>query len=398
MESLNDLAWKPAREHKAYLALENGTILTGYSVGAEKNALGLVIFNTSAFAYEEILSDPSSAGQIVCFTNPELGNAGMNPEDMQSSRLHAAGLLALNLNRPANWRATESLRDALVRHGVPALAGIDTRELTALIRDHGAMKAYLSVDGAMPMNDAVEKAKNWSGLAGHDYAAEATCKQAHPWDAGNSLTAIFPRRDEILPPADYLVVAYDFGVKTDFLRSLRRNGMAVTVVPAQTPAAEVLAMKPDGIFLSNGPGDPNALPYAVENVRTLLGKTPILGVGLGHELLALSVKGETYQLPFGHHGEGHPVKDIVGDRSLATSQNHNFAVWAESIPDRVAEITHLSLNDATVEGMRLRDYPAFSVQFHPDGGAGKAGSDGIFKDFYGLIVDWSRRRNSGRLS
>ncbi len=393
MLSPNDYPWKAARELKSFLALENGVILHGYSVGAEKNVVGLVTFNTAAFAYEEILSDPSSAGLLICFTSPELGNAGMNEEDLQSRRLHAAGVLALNVNQPANWRATESLRDALVRHGVPALAGIDTRELTAIIRDQGSMKAYLCADGHMPMNDAVAAAKQWQGFAGRDLAAETTCQEIHPWDAGNSLTAIFPHRDEILPPADYLVVAYDFGVKTDFLRNLRRNGMAVTVVPAHTPAAEVLALRPDGVFLSNGPGDANALPYAVENVRVLLGKTPLLGVGLGHELLALAVRGETYQLPFGHHGDGHPVKDIALNRTLITSQNHNYAVWAESIPDRVAEITHLSLNDSTVEGMRLREFPAFSVQFYPDAGAGGVVSDGIFKDFYGMIVDWSRRKN-----
>ncbi len=397
MKSANDYPWKAAREHKAYLALENGTVLSGYSVGAEKDVLGEVIFNTAAFAYEEVLSDPASAGQIVCFTNPELGNAGMNPEDMQGGRLHAAGLLALNLNEPSNWRATESLREALVRHGVPALAGIDTRELVSIIRDHGSMKAYLSADGAMPVHDAVKAAQGWRGWTGRDYAAEVTCERIHPWDAGNSLAAIFPHRDEILPPADYLVALYDFGVRTDLLRSLRRNGMAVTVVPAQTPAAEVLAMKPDGVFLSNGPGDANALPYAVANVRALSGKTPILGVGLGHEILALSVGGETYKLPFGHHGEGHPVKDLAGGRSLVTSQNHNYAVRAESLPDRVATVTHLSLNDSTVEGLRLREVPAFSVQFYPDAGAGSAVSDGVFKDFYGMIVDWGRRRNSGRL-
>ena len=377
--------WKAAREKKAYLALEDGTVLRGYSVGAERDLAGEAVFNTGMTGYQEILSDPSYTGQLVCLTAPEIGNYGVNAEDMESTRFCASALLCHRVSRPSNWRADESLTEALRRRDTPALAGIDTRALTTVLRDRGAMKAFLCASGSVPEEEGVRRAREWEGLVGQDYVSRVTCDKAYRWDADNSQSTAFPHADAILPPADYWVVAYDFGVKWNILRELRRHGMAVTVVPARTSAAEVLAMEPDGVFLSNGPADPAAVGYAAEAIRELLGRVPLMGICLGHQLLGMALGGETYKLPFGHHGCNHPVKDLVRDRTLITSQNHNYAVRADSLPASKAEVTQISLNDGSVEALRARDVPAFSVQYHPEAAPGPHDAENVFRQFNELI-------------
>lgn len=390
MKSSTSYDWAAQCEKKAFLALESGEIFHGYSIGAPVDALGEIIFNTGMTGYQEVLSDPSCAGQFVCMTAPEIGACGVNPEDMESGNYFASGLLVHRISHASNWRARQDLTEALVQQDIPAIAGVDTRSLTSLIRDRGAMKSFLSVTGAVSEKEAVEKARQWEGLAGQDYVSKVTCAKTFRWDADNSLTATFPHADTILPPADYRVVAYDFGVKWNLLRGLRRAGMSITVVPAHTKAEEVLGMKPDGVFLSNGPADPAAVGYAVETIRELLGRVPVLGVSLGHQLLGLALGGRTYKLPFGHHGSSHPVKDLIRDRTLITAQNHNFAVDVDSIPESAAEITHVNLNDGSIEGVRARNYPALSVQFHPDTPPGRRDAENIFGHFYQLIRDTTR--------
>lgn len=390
MKSSESYNWAAQREQKAFLALENGAIFHGYSIGAPVDGPGEVVFNTCMTGYQEIATNPSYAGQFICMTTPEIGAYGVNAEDMESARVFSSGLILHRISQASNWRSQQELPEALVQQGVPALAGVDTRALTALIRDKGTMKAFLSVTGTVPESAAVEKARQWQGLSGQDYVSKVTCEKTYRWDADNRLTATFPFADEILPPADYSVVAYDFGIRWNTLRGLRRAGLLVTVVPASTSADEVLAMKPDGVFLSNGPGDPAAVGYASDTVRELLGKIPLFGVCLGHQLLGIALGGKTNKLPFGHHGCNHPVKDLVRDCTLITAQDHNYVIEAGSIPESAAEITHINLNDETVEGLRARNYPAFSVQFHPEASSGIRDAENIFNRFYQLIRDTTR--------
>ncbi len=379
--------WRAAREAKAYLALEDGSVFRGHSVGSERDLVGETVFNTGMTGYQEILSDPSYAGQFVCLTAPEIGNYGANPEDMESRCFFASALIAHKVNPPSNWRARESLRDALRRLGTPALAGVDTRTLAALLRDKGAMKSFLCASGAVPVEEGIARARAWEGLTGKDYVSRVTVDRPYRWDGDGSQAAQYPHADEAQPPARFRVAAYDFGLKWNILRCLRRAGLEPTVVPARTTAEEVLALAPDGVFLSNGPADPAAVGYAAEAIRGLLGRVPLLGICLGHQLLGIALGGETYKLRFGHHGCNHPVKDLAGNRTLVTSQNHNYALRAESIPASRAEITHLSLNDGSVEGLRCRDYPAFSVQYHPEAAPGPNDAVEVFRAFRGLIED-----------
>ena len=385
MKPATSYNWKQQRDQKAFLALEDGSVFHGHSIGADVDVPGEAVFNTGMTGYQEILSDPSYTGQFVCLTAPEIGNYGANAADMEADRFYASGLLVHHVSAPSNWRSQEDIRESLKRLGTPALAGIDTRALTTALRDKGAMKSFLCASGTLTPEEAVAKARAWEGIDGQDYARRVTCREPYRWDADNRLTVTFPHRDEILPPADHWVVAYDYGVKWNILRCLRRAGLAVTVVPADTPAAEVLAMKPDGVFLSNGPGDPEAVGYAIESIRELLGKLPLMGICLGHQLLGLALGAKIYKLPFGHHGCNHPVKDVRRNRTLVTSQNHNYAVRADTLPDSKAEVTHFSLNDASVEGLRCRDYPAFSIQFHPEAAPGPHDAGDIFHEFTRLI-------------
>ncbi len=376
--------WKEQRERKAFLALADGTVLRGWSAGAPVDAVGETVFNTGMSGYQEVLSDPSYAGQFVAMTCTEIGNTGVNQADRESDRFHAAGFLVHELREPSSWRSEESLRDALVREGVPALAGIDIRALTTLLREKGTQQAFLCASGSVTPEEGVRRARAWVGLDGQDYAARVSCAKPYPWDPDGRLTASFGLTDT-LPPIDLKIVAYDYGIKFNILRGLRRSGMAVTVVPARTPASEVLALKPDGVFLSNGPADPAAVTYAIEAAKSLIGKVPVMGICLGHQILGLAAGGTTFRLKFGHHGCNQPVKDLLTGKVEITSQNHNFSVDPGSLDPAVVEVTHVNLNDQTVEGTRHRREPVFSVQYHPEAGPGPHDAFYLFARFRELI-------------
>ncbi len=378
--------WAARREKRAYLALEDGSIYRGYSVGAEVDKLGEVVFNTGLSGYQEILSDPSYSGQIVTMTYPMIGNYGVNPEDQESARLFANGFVVHELNQPHNWRSSQSLADCLKEQGIPCIAGIDTRALTLKLRSAGTLKSFMCVSGSVSEAEAIERARAWEGLDGQDYASRVTCPEAFAWDPEGKLSSSWGLDADELVKADLKVVAYDFGIKWNILRRLRQQGMDLTVVPAKTTAAEVLAMKPDGVFLSNGPADPAAVTYAVDNIRGLVGKVPLMGICLGHQLLGTALGGTTYRLKFGHHGCNHPVMDLATRKVEITSQNHNFCLDIDSMDSGLVEVTHVNLNDQTVEGIRHRREPAFSVQYHPEAAPGPHDSTYLFRQFRELIV------------
>lgn len=367
--------WKAERERAAFLALADGTVFHGVAFGAAVDQVGEVVFNTGMSGYQEILTDPSYAGQIVTLTAAEVGNYGTNPEDVESRGLFLHGLVVNDLNAASNYRSTQSLDSYLRAAGVPGLYGVETRALTLHLRDNGNQKAYLHVAGdALTEAEAVARARAWEGLDGQDYAAKVTCSAPYEYaPCGENR----PR-----------VVCYDFGVKTNILRSLAAFAR-VTVVPAKTPAAAVLEMKPDGIFLSNGPADPAAVTYAIDNIRELLESNlhaplPIFGICLGHQLLSLACGARTGRLRFGHHGCNHPVKNLATGNVEITSQNHNFAVLPDSVPGCL-EVTHVNLNDGSIEGVRHRTLPAFSVQYHPESCPGPHDSDYLFDQFRKML-------------
>ena len=364
--------WRAERERKAFLALADGTVFHGVAFGALKDRVGEVVFNTGMSGYQEILTDPSYAGQFVTLTTAEVGNYGTNPEDVESRGLFLHGLVVNAYDEPSNYRSTKSLDQYLKDAGVPGIYGVDTRALTIHLRDFGNQRAYLHVEAAeMSESEAVAAAKAWEGLDGQDYAAKVTCDCPYEF-------APRPTRRP-LPH----VVCYDFGVKTNILRNLAEFAR-VTVVPAKTSAAEVLKMKPDGVFLSNGPADPAAVTYAQENIRKLLGQVPLFGICLGHQLLSIACGAKTGRLKFGHHGCNHPVKNLATGAVEITSQNHNFAVLDETVPDCL-EVTHVNLNDNTIEGVRHRTLPAFSVQYHPESAPGPHDSKYLFDEFRKMI-------------
>lgn len=377
-------AWQQQREQAAFLALADGSVFRGYSVGAPCDVLGEVVFNTGMTGYQEILSDPSYNGQIVTMTYPEIGNTGLNAADMESSRLHANGFLIHELNEPRNWRSEESLQDGLVRAGVPALAGLDTRSLTIKLRQAGTLKGFLCSTGAVTPEQGTAQARAWEGLDGQDYVQRVTCAAPYEWDETGELSRSWGIA-ATLPEPDLRIVAYDFGIKWNILRRLREQGMRVRVVPASAPAAEVLALNPDGVFLSNGPADPAAVSYAVTAVQALCGRLPMMGICLGHQLLGLALGGRTQRLKFGHHGCNHPVLDMAAGTVAITSQNHNFTVDPDSLPAASVEVTHMNLNDNTVEGLRHRTEPLFSVQYHPEAAPGPHDAAPLFRRFRELI-------------
>ena len=377
-------------KQKPFIAFADGTVLEARSFGADTNVLGEVIFNTGMTGYQEILTDPSYKGQIVTLTYPEIGNTGFNPEDYESAAIQANGLLVHHYNPPSNYRSRQSLAEALIAAGIPALEAIDTRALTLRLRENGSQKAFLCATGTIPHEEAVARARAWEGLDGQDYASRVTTDRpydvdTHPLACENEWT----RPPLAEPPVP--IVCYDFGVKYNILRELKRAGFSVRVVPARTPAEEVLQLNPQGVFLSNGPADPAAVTYAIDNIKRLLGKVPIFGICLGHQLLGTALGGRTIRLKFGHHGCNHPVIDLATKAVAITSQNHNFCLDAESLDPKTVEVTHLNLNDQTIEGIRALHLPAFSVQYHPEAAPGPHDANYLFAEFRKLI--WKQRKN-----
>jgi carbamoyl-phosphate synthase small subunit len=365
----------------AHLVLADGSVFVGRAIGAEVPegvSTGEVVFNTTLTGYQEVLSDPSYKGQIITFTATQIGNYGVTPSDDESERPHCQGVVVRELaRRPSSWRAAEALEPWLARHGVPGITEIDTRRLTRIIRDKGAMPAAFGTADVATLHAAAASAV---GTDGCDLAGGVSCSAPYQFVPDQRDAGMLPAA---LTQTTKNIVAFDFGMKRTILRQLSALGN-VNVVPAQMTATDVLAMNADGVFLSNGPGDPAAVGYAIDTIRELLGKTPIFGICLGHQLLASALGGTTYKLPFGHHGGNHPVKDLTTDVVEITSQNHNYCVDIASL-DGIAEITHINLNDGTVEGIACRDVPAFSVQYHPEAGPGPHDSRYLFKRFADLI-------------
>lgn len=369
----------------ALLALEDGSVFLGHAVGSLGDTVGEVVFNTAMTGYQEILTDPSYSRQIVTLTYPHIGNTGVNAEDVESTAVHAAGLIVRDVPRRASsWRCTESLPDYLKRHGTVAIAGIDTRRLTRILRDKGALAGCIMAGEQVDAETALAKARAFPGLNGMDLARVVSTTRPYVWNQG---VYDLDRTSFNQPAMRYKVVAYDFGTKLNILRLLAEQGCEVTVVPAQTPAAEVLAMQPDGVFLSNGPGDPAACDYAIDATRAFLdARIPLFGICLGHQLMGLALGGRTLKMKFGHHGANHPVKDHDDGRVLITSQNHGFAVDPATLPSNV-RVTHTSLFDGSLQGFALTDRPAFCFQGHPEASPGPLDMGYLFNRFATLMQE-----------
>jgi carbamoyl-phosphate synthase small subunit len=378
----------------AKLALEDGTVFTGISFGAILEVAGEVCFNTSMTGYQEILTDPSYRGQIVCMTYPEIGNYGVNSEDLESPKPHLAGFIVRQWSRRAsNFRSEERLHEYLQRHGIPGLSGIDTRALVRRLRVGGAMKGVLSQED---LNDRslISKAKASAGLIGRDLVREVVPKQASVWHEKLHKIARINGADYEQPNSaiadPFHVVAMDYGMKWNIARHLAEMGCRVTILPGTASADEILALNPSGVFLSNGPGDPEPLEYAIEAIRGVLGRVPVFGICLGHQLLSLACGAKTFKLKFGHRGANQPVQNLCTGKVEITSQNHGFAVDEKSLPPEL-EITHRNLNDNTIEGLRHRSLPAFCVQYHPEASAGPHDSAYLFRQFRELMVSSSAK-------
>lgn len=369
----------------ALLALEDGSVFHGHAVGATGQTVGEVVFNTAMTGYQEILTDPSYARQLVTLTYPHIGNTGCNAEDAESTAVHAAGLIVRDVPRRAsNWRSSESLPDYLKRHGIVAIAGIDTRRLTRILRDKGALGGCIVAGEAIDADAAIAAARAFPGLNGMDLAKVVSTTKHYEWNEG---VYDLDRTAFNHPEKRFKVVAYDFGVKQNILRLLAEQGCDITVVPAQTPAAEVLAMRPDGVFLSNGPGDPAACDYAIAATRELLdAKLPLFGICLGHQIMGLALGAKTLKMKFGHHGANHPVKDHDDGRVLITSQNHGFAVDPATLPANV-RVTHSSLFDGSLQGFAMTDRPAFCFQGHPEASPGPHDIGYLFDRFAALMQE-----------
>jgi len=372
----------------AILALEDGTYFTGESFGSTRTQEGEICFNTSMTGYQEVLTDPSYRGQIVSMTYPLIGNYGINTLDSESSSPHVRGFVIEELcETPSSWRSEESLSSYLERNNIPGIQGVDTRALTKHLRERGAMRAVLTTEETDPKK-ACARAAAAAGMEGMDYVQEVSTAEAYRWDPGDTLSpewqipnpSLKDPEHGRLPEVQHHIVAYDFGVKHNILRRLRQNGFTVDVVNAKTKAGDVLARKPDGVFLSNGPGDPAALDYIHSEIRQLVDKVPIFAICLGHQVLGHAFGGKTFKLKFGHRGGNQPVQDLRTGKVTITSQNHGFAVDGDSLPPEV-EVTHINLNDNTVEGLRHRDYPVSSVQYHPEAAPGPNDASYFFKEF-----------------
>ena len=375
----------------AILALEDGRIFRGKSFGARAESSGEVVFNTSLTGYQEIFTDPSYAGQIVVLTNPHIGNYGTTPNDAESKRPYIEGLVTREFSPvSSNWRSTQVADEYLERYGVPVIAEVDTRAIVRHLRANGVMRGVIGSGDNIDVDALVAKARSIKKMEGTDLASVVSTKEAYKWDASEPKNQT---GDPLLKSAEdkpeLHVVAYDFGIKENILRMLTRENCRVTVVPAKTPAEEVLAMNPDGVFFSNGPGDPEPLDYAVETVQKLQGEKPMFGICLGHQIFGLALGGKTYKLKFGHHGGNHPILNHQTGKVEITAQNHNFNVDPDTLPDDV-EKTHTNLNDHTLAGLRHKTDPMFSVQYHPEASPGPHDSHYLFKDFRKMMEEWKK--------
>jgi carbamoyl-phosphate synthase small subunit len=391
---------------RAILALEDGRVFKGRAAGARTRRGGEVVFNTSITGYQEVFTDPSYSGQIVCLTYPHIGNVGTNLDDEESAKPYIEGLITREFSALAsNWRSSETAQAYLERYGVPVIWDVDTRALVRHLRDVGALRGVVATDGTS-VEKLIAEARALPTMAGLELASRVTSKKKYEWrrgsidlDAAQTANAGAPAVDKLKAAAAsgsgprYKVVAYDFGIKQNILRLLVDYGCDVTVVPAQTSAEDVLALKPNGVFLSNGPGDPEPIGYAVANIRKMLGRVPIFGICLGHQLCGLALGGRTFKLKFGHHGSNHPVQNLRTKKVEITSQNHGFCVDPDSLPASEVEITHVNLNDHTNEGMRHRSLPLFSVQYHPEASPGPHDARYLFDDFIALMHEDSQARN-----
>ena len=371
---------------RAILALEDGRVFNGRAAGARTRRGGEVVFNTSLTGYQEVFTDPSYSGQIVCLTYPHIGNVGANIDDEESPKPYIEGLVVREFSAlSSNWRSTETAQKYLERHGVPVIWDMDTRALVRHLRQFGALRGMVATDET-PAEKLIMDAKALPTMAGQELASRVSAAKKYEWKEGSIGIA-----SPILADAEggkrgrHRVVAYDFGIKQNILRLLVDHACDVTVVPAQTSAEDVLALKPDGVFLSNGPGDPEPIHYAVSNIRKLVGRVPIFGICLGHQLCGLALGGKTFKLKFGHHGANHPVQNLLTKKVEITSQNHGFCVDPESLPSSEVEITHVNLNDHTNEGMRHRSVPLFSVQYHPEASPGPHDARYLFGQFVEMM-------------
>jgi len=384
----------------AILALEDGRVFNGRAAGALTRRGGEVVFNTSLTGYQEVFTDPSYAGQIVCLTYPHIGNVGANLDDEESTRPYIESLVVREFSQvTSNWRSAETAQFYLNRHKIPVLWDIDTRALVRHIRKVGALRGIVSTDGT-PADQLVFEAKQLPLMAGQELAGKVSCKQAYDWQKGSIELATSPWTEQMgeagtAPESkQFRVVAYDYGIKQNILRLLVDHHCEVTVIPASTSAEDVLAFGPDGVFLSNGPGDPEPITYAVENIRKLAGRVPIFGICLGHQLCGLALGGKTFKLKFGHHGSNHPVKNLLTSQVEITAQNHGFCVDPDSLPSSEVEITHINLNDHTNEGMRSKTMPLFSVQYHPEASPGPHDSHYLFSQFTDMMKEFAQPGSS----
>jgi carbamoyl-phosphate synthase small subunit len=386
----------------ATLALEDGRIFNGRGAGAKTRRGGEVVFNTSLTGYQEVFTDPSYAGQIVCMTYPHIGNVGANVDDEEAPRPYIESLIVREFSGlTSNWRSEETVQEYLEGHKIPVIWDIDTRALVRHLRSAGAMRGIVATDGT-PAEKLIAEARSLPTMAGQELASRVTASEKYEWTKTSIELAVSPWREDLGEAhgengtPKWRVVAYDFGIKQNILRLLVDHNCEVTVVPAQTSADDVLALKPNGIFLSNGPGDPEPVGYAIENIRKLLGRVPIFGICLGHQLCGLALGGKTFKLKFGHHGSNHPVKNLLTEQVEITAQNHGFCVDPESLPSSDVEITHVNLNDHTNEGMRHRSLPLFSVQYHPEASPGPHDSRYLFRQFTDMMKETKQPRPAKR--
>ncbi len=390
---------KQKRHRDAILALEDGSIFRGFRFGAEKTTQGEAVFNTAMTGYQETLTDPSYFGQIVTMTSPQIGNYGVNQEDEESSGPKVSGFVVRELSPVvSNWRATGSLHEYLKKNDIPGISGVDTRAITKIIRVHGALKACLSTE-KISDEGAVKLARDWEGIIGKDFVKEVTCKNSYTWDASGEKSKSFTvigtnLSNDTDNQTMHRLVAFDFGGKKAIYKNLRRHGFEVIVLPATSSAEEVVSHNPDAIFLSNGPGDPSALSYAHQTIKLLLDDYPVFGICLGHQILTHAIGANTYKLKFGHRGANQPVKNIESEKVSITSQNHGFASDKEKLEEMGAIVTEYNLNDQTVSGMRLKDRPVFSVQYHPEASPGPNDANHLFQSFHKLVTEHKKQKTA----